>query len=167
MHRMCQRLVALELRQFTGLQHRALARRKDLISHQQSAAMFASYSSPRLADAPEAGNAQNSNEKLSFSIRSSNGSRLSGEEFLSNIAKTIAKSGNVTADESGEFAIPRAAFEVLLTEYNTLLEESSAFKDKYTRALADTENVRRRGQRLTDEAKVFAIQSFCKDLLEI
>ena len=40
-------------------------------------------------------------------------------------------------------------------------------QDKYVRALAETENVRRRMRKQIDEAKVFGIQGFCKDLLEV
>lgn len=40
-------------------------------------------------------------------------------------------------------------------------------QDKYMRALAETENVRRRSQKQIEDAKHFAIQSFCKDLLEV
>ena len=35
------------------------------------------------------------------------------------------------------------------------------------RALAETENVRRRMKKQVDDAKVFGIQGFCKDLLEV
>ena len=38
---------------------------------------------------------------------------------------------------------------------------------KYKYALAETENVRERGRRLKDEAKIFSIQSFSKDLLDV
>ncbi|KAI6176709.1 GrpE protein-like protein, mitochondrial [Aphelenchoides bicaudatus] len=41
------------------------------------------------------------------------------------------------------------------------------YKEKYFRAIAETENVRRRGQKQVEDAKVFAIQKFCKDLLEV
>lgn len=39
--------------------------------------------------------------------------------------------------------------------------------DKYKRALAETDNVRKRGERQVQESKQFAIQAFCKDLLEV
>jgi len=39
--------------------------------------------------------------------------------------------------------------------------------DKYKRSLAETENVRRRMQKQVDDAKLFGIQGFCKDLLEV
>ena len=35
------------------------------------------------------------------------------------------------------------------------------------RALAESENVRRRMTKQVDDAKVFGIQGFCKDLLEV
>ncbi|MEE6507950.1 hypothetical protein FKM82_017751 [Ascaphus truei] len=40
-------------------------------------------------------------------------------------------------------------------------------QDKYKRALADTENLRQRSQKLAEEAKLYGIQGFCKDLLEV
>ena len=40
-------------------------------------------------------------------------------------------------------------------------------QDKYVRALAETENVRKRMKKQVDEAKIFGIQGFCKDLLEV
>jgi hypothetical protein len=40
-------------------------------------------------------------------------------------------------------------------------------QDKYKRALADSENMRRRLMKQIDDAKLFGIQGFCKDLLEV
>lgn len=40
-------------------------------------------------------------------------------------------------------------------------------QDKYKRALADGENLRSRLTKQIAEAKVFGIQSFCKDLLDV
>ncbi|XP_033756879.1 grpE protein homolog 1, mitochondrial-like isoform X1 [Pecten maximus] len=40
-------------------------------------------------------------------------------------------------------------------------------QEKYMRALAETENVRQRMRKQVDDAKVFGIQGFCKDLLEV
>ncbi|NXG20556.1 GRPE1 protein, partial [Grallaria varia] len=58
--------------------------------------------------------------------------------------------------------------EKLLAEEKTKLEEQlKEVTDKYKRALADTENVRQRSQKLVEEAKLYGIQSFCKDLLEV
>ncbi|KAL5484060.1 hypothetical protein EMCRGX_G020496 [Ephydatia muelleri] len=40
-------------------------------------------------------------------------------------------------------------------------------EDKYLRALAETENVRKRMSRLIEEAQSFGIQTFAKDILEV
>jgi len=48
-----------------------------------------------------------------------------------------------------------------------LVEERDEIKDKYKRSLAETENVRNRMQKQISDAKVFGIQGFCKDLLEV
>lgn len=41
------------------------------------------------------------------------------------------------------------------------------FQDKYKRALAETENVRQRLYKQIQDAKLFGIQGFCKDMLEV
>ncbi|CAH0559406.1 unnamed protein product [Brassicogethes aeneus] len=41
------------------------------------------------------------------------------------------------------------------------------FQDKYKRALADGENLRNRLTKQISEAKIYGIQSFCKDLLDV
>lgn len=40
-------------------------------------------------------------------------------------------------------------------------------QDKYKRSLADSENLRRRLTKQIDDAKMFGIQNFCKDLLNV
>ncbi|CAF4939347.1 grpE protein homolog, mitochondrial [Pieris napi] len=57
--------------------------------------------------------------------------------------------------------------ETLTTDLNTIKEQSKDFEDKYKRSLADCENVRRRMMKQVEDAKSFAIQSFCKDLLDV
>lgn len=42
-----------------------------------------------------------------------------------------------------------------------------SFQDKYKRSLADGENLRKRLTKQIEDAKIFGIQSFCKDLLEV
>ncbi|MFH4981921.1 hypothetical protein AB6A40_008630 [Gnathostoma spinigerum] len=100
-------------------------------------------------------------QEVKFSLK--DGSRyLTSAEFLKKVKEAV---GSEVPDE--EFIIPRSAFDAVAAEYDALVEERSELKDKYTRALADTENVRKRGQRLIEEAKLFAVQNFCKDLLEV
>lgn len=41
------------------------------------------------------------------------------------------------------------------------------FQDKYKRSLADNENILSRSRKQIDEAKLFGIQTFSKDLLEV
>uniref|UniRef100_A0A7N4NTM6 GrpE protein homolog n=1 Tax=Sarcophilus harrisii TaxID=9305 RepID=A0A7N4NTM6_SARHA len=61
-----------------------------------------------------------------------------------------------------------ASTEKTLTEEKVKLEEQlKETLEKYKRALADTENLRRRSQKLVEEAKLYGIQGFCKDLLEV
>lgn len=55
----------------------------------------------------------------------------------------------------------------LTTQVEKLQESVKDFDDKYRRALADGENIRRRMTKQVEDAKSFAIQSFCKDLLEV
>lgn len=40
-------------------------------------------------------------------------------------------------------------------------------QSKYKRALADSENLRKRMMKQIEDAKLFGIQGFCKDLLEV
>ncbi|GAA32006.2 molecular chaperone GrpE [Clonorchis sinensis] len=57
--------------------------------------------------------------------------------------------------------------QALQTEYKKLVTTHSQLEDKYKRALAESENMRKRFMRQVDEAKMFAVQSFCKDLLDV
>ncbi|XP_061443420.1 grpE protein homolog 1, mitochondrial [Rhineura floridana] len=56
---------------------------------------------------------------------------------------------------------------ILIEEKTKLEEQLKEVTDKYKRALADAENLRQRTQKLVEEAKLYGIQSFCKDLLEV
>ncbi|TDG39358.1 hypothetical protein AWZ03_014220 [Drosophila navojoa] len=55
----------------------------------------------------------------------------------------------------------------LAHELASMKLEHKTLLDKYKRALADGENLRRRLNRQIDEAKLFGIQGFCKDLIEV
>ncbi|KAG4070825.1 hypothetical protein HA402_011051 [Bradysia odoriphaga] len=60
-----------------------------------------------------------------------------------------------------------AEVEGLTLEVTKLKEKNDELLDKYKRSLADSENLRKRLTKQIDDAKVFGIQSFCKDLLEV
>lgn len=55
----------------------------------------------------------------------------------------------------------------LTQELAAMKEEHSDLLNKYKRALADGENMRKRLIKQIDEAKIFGIQSFCKDLIDV
>ncbi|KAM9313389.1 grpE protein homolog 2, mitochondrial [Gastrophryne carolinensis] len=48
-----------------------------------------------------------------------------------------------------------------------LEEEVRDLSERYRRAIADSENVRKRTQKFVEDAKLFGIQSFCRDLVEV
>ncbi|KAL8609837.1 GrpE protein 1, mitochondrial [Nucella lapillus] len=60
-----------------------------------------------------------------------------------------------------------AAEKALVEEKNKLQEDLKDLKDKYVRSLAEMENVRQRMKKQVDDAKLYGIQGFCKDLLEV
>ncbi|GMT19625.1 hypothetical protein PFISCL1PPCAC_10922, partial [Pristionchus fissidentatus] len=97
-----------------------------------------------------------------FELKDAKGLRISGDAYVSIVReRAAAKEGEE------DWQVPRPAFDALLKEYDGLIEESKDWKDRYTRSLAETENVRRRGAKQVEDTKVFAIQGFCKDLLEV
>ncbi|TRZ03798.1 hypothetical protein DNTS_027792, partial [Danionella cerebrum] len=48
-----------------------------------------------------------------------------------------------------------------------LEQQVQDLSERYKRATADSENVRRRTQKFVEDAKLFGIQSFCRDLVEV
>ncbi|XP_052393279.1 grpE protein homolog 2, mitochondrial [Carassius gibelio] len=48
-----------------------------------------------------------------------------------------------------------------------LEEQLHDLTERYKRALADSDNVRRRTQKFVEDAKLFGIQSFCRDIVEV
>uniref|UniRef100_A0A8C1FPY9 GrpE protein homolog 2, mitochondrial-like n=1 Tax=Cyprinus carpio TaxID=7962 RepID=A0A8C1FPY9_CYPCA len=48
-----------------------------------------------------------------------------------------------------------------------LEEQVHDLTERYKRALADSDNVRRRTQKFVEDAKLFGIQSFCRDIVEV
>jgi len=72
----------------------------------------------------------------------------------SDAAKDTGTSTNVQLDK-------------LNAEITSLSDKCSELTDKYKRALADGENLRNRLTKQINEAKIFGIQGFCKDLLDV
>ncbi|KAF7697180.1 grpE protein homolog 2, mitochondrial isoform X2 [Silurus meridionalis] len=50
---------------------------------------------------------------------------------------------------------------------NKLEEQVRDLTQRYKRAIADSDTVRRRTQKFVEDAKIFGIQSFCRDLVEV
>ena len=69
--------------------------------------------------------------------------------------------------EAGPSAISEADLKQLKEKLTKCEAETAELKDKYIRSLAEIENTRFRMNRQIEDAKVFGIQGFCKDLLEV
>merc|ERR1712079_966034 len=67
-------------------------------------------------------------------------------------------------EEGKEVSEAEKALQEKLSE---LEEKNSDLLDKYRRSLADFENLRNRMNRQVADAKMFGIQGFCKDLLDV
>ncbi|KAL2720207.1 hypothetical protein V1478_010473 [Vespula squamosa] len=61
----------------------------------------------------------------------------------------------------------KGEIELLMKEIVELKEVKNTLEDKYKRALADGENLRVRLTKQIEDAKLFGIQGFCKDLLDV
>ncbi|KAF5887484.1 grpE protein 1, mitochondrial [Clarias magur] len=78
------------------------------------------------------------------------------------------KSSGGPEEDAGAQKPEQGTAEKVLAEEKVQLEDQlKELTDKYKRALADTENLRQRGQKMVEDAKLYGIQGFCKDLLEV
>ncbi|XP_005184591.1 grpE protein homolog, mitochondrial [Musca domestica] len=75
--------------------------------------------------------------------------------------------GASTEDSAEQLKKLTADLETVNKEVTTLKEKNDELMDKYRRSLADSENLRVRLNKQIADAKIFGIQSFCKDLLEV
>ncbi|XP_035531070.1 grpE protein homolog 1, mitochondrial [Morone saxatilis] len=80
---------------------------------------------------------------------------------------TATQQKNGSSEEEAEKPEQNAAEKALLEEKTQLEEQLKDMTEKYKRALADTENLRTRSQKMIEDAKLYGIQGFCKDLLEV
>lgn len=89
--------------------------------------------------------------------------------------RNFASVENTTATENPQSESTQTELEkklsndaqVLNEKVKSLEEQNTDLLDKYRRSLADGENIRQRLNKQIQDAKVFGIQSFCKDLLEV
>lgn len=61
----------------------------------------------------------------------------------------------------------KSELELINKELSELKESKDMLEDKYKRALAEGENIRVRLTKQINDAKLFGIQGFCKDLLDV
>jgi len=71
------------------------------------------------------------------------------------------------ADSGVAMAELNKTLETLQQENVKLLDKVKEIDDKFKRALAETENQRLRLNKQISDAKIFAVQGFCKDLLDV
>ncbi|MCU9837229.1 nucleotide exchange factor GrpE [Ruegeria sp. WL0004] len=79
------------------------------------------------------------------------------EEFLDDIATA----------EAEEYAEDMAEITGEAAEVDALLAERDEYKDKFMRALADAENVRKRGERARREAEQYGGSKLARDMLPV
>ncbi|XP_018571852.1 grpE protein homolog, mitochondrial [Anoplophora glabripennis] len=82
-----------------------------------------------------------------------------------NVEEKKKESGSQNVEVNG--GEKNGELEKLNKHISELKEQNSELLDKYKRALADSENLRNRLIKQISEAKIFGIQSFCKDLLDV
>ncbi|KAL4232168.1 GrpE protein 1 [Mactra antiquata] len=105
---------------------------------------------------------ENSTSRASYSV-AANSSDQKEKSEEANTEQTKTEEVKDKKDAEGPSEI-----ETKLTEERDKLKiDLKDMKDNYIRALAETENVRTRMRKQVDDAKIFGIQGFCKDLLEV
>jgi len=112
---------------------------------------------------------QSHKEKLIFNltprcIRLEN-SALNQKRYLFSSKSTTEEADK--PKEEGEKADQSEQEKAMEAKIAELEEKNEDLLDKYRRSLADFENLRNRMNKQVADAKVFGIQSFCKDLLDV
>lgn len=82
------------------------------------------------------------------------------------VQRTLSTSEKQNVDNTSETA-NNGPTDALVEENKKLLDSLKDLDDKYKRALAEAENTRIRMRKQVDDTKVYAIQGFCKDLLDV
>lgn len=88
---------------------------------------------------------------------------------ISACGKLLCTSANEAEDKSKSPDANKSEIdtEQLLSENKKLQESVKDLDDKYKRALAEAENTRVRMKKQIDDSKIYSIQGFCKDLLDV
>ncbi|XP_015113124.1 grpE protein homolog, mitochondrial [Diachasma alloeum] len=80
---------------------------------------------------------------------------------------TEEKNAETSEDLSENEKKLKSEIDQLSKDIGVLKERNSELEDKYKRALAESENMRVRLTKQIEDAKLFGIQGFCKDLLDV
>lgn len=81
--------------------------------------------------------------------------------------KQQQQTSEAAATDEKDTTTNASEIERLTQELKAAKEQHTDLLDKYKRALADGENMRIRLNKQISDAKIFGIQNFCKDLLEV
>ena len=98
--------------------------------------------------------------------------------MLPSLWRDHSRAYSAAPEESKDSAVPpngeteiekklKSEIDKLSAESKSLSEKLADLDDKYKRSLADRENLRSRLTKQIEDAKLFGIQGFCKDLLEV
>ncbi|ELW64311.1 grpE protein homolog 2, mitochondrial [Tupaia chinensis] len=87
--------------------------------------------------------------------------------YLFSTATQRTAGEDCSSEEPPEELGPSLAERTLRLKAVKLEKEVQDLTMRYQRAVADCENIRRRTQRCVEDAKIFGVQSLCKDLVEV
>jgi len=77
------------------------------------------------------------------------------------------KKSSGTEEAGADDVISKEEYDKLASEIEELKAKNNDFLDKYRRSIAENDNMRKRLTKQIDDAKIFGIQGFCKDLLDV
>jgi len=104
-------------------------------------------------------------------FRSIHQNRTFHSSRATDLFKTTADSTSTTEEQEAknedDKAITKEEYEKIAAEVAELKTKSEDLLDKYRRSIAENDNMRKRLTKQIEDAKVFGIQSFCKDLLDV
>jgi len=82
-------------------------------------------------------------------------------------ANSTSSTEEQEAKNEDDKPITKEEYEKIAGEVAELKTKSDDLLDKYRRSIAENDNMRKRLTKQIEDAKVFGIQSFCKDLLDV
>lgn len=90
------------------------------------------------------------------------------EEQANKANSSEDKKSSGTEEAAGsDDVISKEEYDKMASEIEELKAKNNDFLDKYRRSIAENDNMRKRLTKQIDDAKIFGIQGFCKDLLDV